>query len=71
MGQSARNCMETIGRIADMSNAKPVLKPGDHVRARVHRSWTPAMIVNLGDKPLTSYIQIMELRCVVTILTSD
>ena len=31
-------------------NAKPVLKPGDDVRARIQVSWTPATIVGLGDK---------------------
>ena len=36
-------------------NAKPVLKPGDRVRARIQGSWTPAMIIDLSDKP-RSYI---------------
>ncbi|KAI0213778.1 hypothetical protein LSAT2_001146 [Lamellibrachia satsuma] len=36
-------------------NAKPVLKPGDHVRARIQGSWTPATTVDLDDKP-RSYV---------------
>ena len=36
-------------------NTKPVLKPGDRIRARIQGSWTPAMIINLSDKP-RSYI---------------
>ena len=36
-------------------NAKAVLKPGDRVRARIQGSWTPAMIIDLSDKP-RSYI---------------
>ena len=30
-------------------NAKPVLKPGDRVRARIQGSWTPAMVIDRSD----------------------
>ena len=36
-------------------NAKPVLKPGDRVRARIQGSWTPAMVIDRSDNP-RSYI---------------
>ena len=32
-------------------NAKPVLNPGDRVRARIQGSWTPAMVIDRSDNP--------------------
>ena len=36
-------------------NAKPVLNPGDRVRARIQGSWTPAMLIDRCDNA-RSYI---------------